>query len=276
MISESEILGARILVIGDQESSLLLCALLSEAGYTCVESTANPTANPPGAGELHEIARYDLIVLDLEMAVIDGLALIEALKAHASHSEFPLLVLVAQPGDRLRALRAGAKDFVGKPFDPVEIRTRIHNMLEMRLLYKSLEKIDQDLERTVEQRTAELRENEARYRRLTELASDWYWEQDESGNFTRVYGPVLEMLGIARDSTAKCAAGIDAEGWNEAERAALRAAIASRRPFIDFVFTRTLADGTQQKYQVSGEPTFGPGARFTGYCGVGIELSAGK
>lgn len=78
------------------------------------------------------------------MAVIDGLALIEALKAHTSDGDFPVLVLVAQPADRLRALRAGAKDFVGKPFDPVEIRTRIHNMLELRLLYKSLEKIDQD------------------------------------------------------------------------------------------------------------------------------------
>ena len=267
MISESEILGARILVIGDQESSPLLYKMLGDVGYTCVESTANP----PGARELHDIVRYELIVLDLQMAVIDGLALIEALKAHASHSECPLLVLVAQPGDRLRALRAGAKDFVGKPFDPVEIRTRIHNMLEMRLLYEKLEEIDRDSAQTLEQRTAELRENEARYRRLTELASDWYWEQDEYGNFTRVYGPVLEMLGIVGEITATV--GIDAEGWNEAERAALRAAIAARRPFIDFVFTRAHADGTQQKYQVSGEPMFGPGARFIGYRGVGIELT---
>ena len=49
-------------------------------------------------------------------------------------------------------------------------------------------------------RTAELRESEARYRSLTELASDWYWEQDVKGAFTRVSGPVLEMLGIRVDS----------------------------------------------------------------------------
>ena len=272
MINESEILGARILVIGDQDSSLLLYTLLKEAGYTCVESTASP----PGVGELHEIMRYDLLVLDLQMVVIDGLALIAALRTHAGDSDFPVLVLVAEPADRLRALRAGAKDFVGKPFDPVEIRTRIHNMLEMRLLYKNLEKIDHDLERTVEQRTAELREDEARYRRLTELASDWYWEQDENGNFTLAYGPVLEMLGFSGGSTTPGATEIDAQGWNEVERAALRAAIAGRRAFIDFVFTRTHADGTQQKYQVSGEPMFDPGARFIGYRGVGIELPAQK
>ena len=56
------------------------------------------------------------------------------------------------------------------------------------------------LEQTVQERTAELRESEARYRSLTELASDWYWEQDESGSFTKVSGPVLDMLGIRVDT----------------------------------------------------------------------------
>ena len=53
--------------------------------------------------------------------------------------------------------------------------TRIHNMLEVRLLYKQLENYNKKLEQTVAERTAELRESEARFRRLTELASDWYW-----------------------------------------------------------------------------------------------------
>ena len=96
----------------------------------------------------------------------------------------------------MRALQAGARDFVGKPFDLVEVRTRIRNMLEVRLLYKKLENYSKELERKVLERTAELSESEARYRALTELASDWYWEQDENGNFTKVSGPVLEMLGI--------------------------------------------------------------------------------
>ena len=104
-------------------------------------------------------------------------------------------MLTAQPGHKLRALQAGAKDFISKPFDLVEVKTRIHNMLEVRLLYKKLEDYARVLEQAVQERTAELRESEARYRSLTELASDWYWEQDETGSFTRVSGPVLEMLG---------------------------------------------------------------------------------
>jgi PAS domain S-box-containing protein len=181
-------------------------------------------------------------------------------------------VITAQPGHKLRALQAGAKDFISKPFDLVEVKTRIHNMLEVRLLYKKLENYSKVLERTVQERTAELRESEARYRSLTELASDWYWEQDEHGAFTKVSGPVLEMLGLQVDSLAGDAGRAEPAGWNEAERKALQATIAARQPFLDFVFSRVNADGSQQRYQVSGEPMFNRSSRFIGYRGIGVEL----
>ena len=120
-------------------------------------------------------------------------------------------------------MQAGAKDFISKPFDLVEVKTRIHNMLEVRLLYKKLENYNKVLEQTVQERTAELRESEARYRSLTELASDWYWEQDENGNFTKVSGPVLEMLGIRVDALAGKSSDVQVAGWNEAEREVLQA-----------------------------------------------------
>ena len=148
-------------------------------------------------------------------------------------------MITAQPGHKLRALQAGAKDFVSKPFDLVEVQTRIHNMLEVRLLYKKLENYNKKLEQTVAERTAELRESEARFRRLTELASDWYWEQDEKGHFTKVYGPVLEMLGITVDALMGEPRGNNGARWNEAEYAAFKANITARRPFIDFVYSRT-------------------------------------
>jgi PAS domain S-box-containing protein len=128
----------------------------------------------------------------------------------------------------------------------------------------------------VQERTAELRESEARYRSLTELASDWYWEQDERGTFTKVSGPVLEMLGIRVDALVGNARGVQAPGWNEAEREALQATIAARQPFLDFVFSRVNDDGSQQKFQVSGEPMFSQSCRFIGYRGIGVELTAKK
>src|SRR5256885_129882 len=124
----------------------------------------------------------------------------EGLKTIETDGSLPILVITAQPGHKLRALHAGARDFISKPFDLVEVKTRIRNMLEVRLLYKRLENYSKELEQTVQERTAELRESEARYRSLTELASDWYWEQDEVGAFTKVSGPVLEMLGLQVDS----------------------------------------------------------------------------
>ena len=221
-IAESDILNASILVVDDQEANVsLLEQMLSDAGYTCVASTMNPHE----VCALHRKNRYDLILLDLQMPGMDGFQVMEGLKTNDRDGYLPVLVITAQPGHKLRALQAGAKDFISKPFDLVEVKTRIHNMLEVRLLYKELENYSKELERTVEERTAELRESEARYRSLTELASDWYWEQDENGNFTKVSGPVLEMLGIRVDALAGDGGGVQVPGWDEAQRETLRATI---------------------------------------------------
>jgi PAS domain S-box-containing protein len=207
---------------------------------------------------------------------MDGFQVIEGLKTNVTDGYLPVLVITAQPGHKLRALQAGVRDFISKPFDLLEVKTRIRNMLEVRLLYRKLEDHNLELELTVQERTAELRESEARYRSLTELASDWYWEQDENGNFTKVSGPVLEMLGIRVPALAADAGAAQVAGWNEAEREALQATISSRQPFLDFVYSRVNADGSRQKFQVSGEPMFNQSCRFIGYRGIGIELTAKK
>lgn len=275
IIIEREMLDANILIVDDQEANIsLLEQLLEDTGYTSVTSTTNPEE----VCEMHRIHRYDLILLDLQMPVMDGFEVMKALKVNHDDAYLPVLVLTAQPNHKLRALQAGAKDFISKPFDLVEVKTRIHNMLEVRLLYKKLENYNKVLEQTVLERTAELRESEARYRSLTELASDWYWEQDEHMNFTKVSGPVKEMLGIQIEaatgsSSSEETNNVHSTGWNETERKALQATIAARQPFLDFIFHRTNNDGSQRKFQVSGEPMFDLHCRFIGYRGIGVELT---
>ena len=95
---------------------------------------------------LHQKDRYDLILLDLQMPGMDGFEVIEGLKEIEKDGYLPVLVITAQPGHKLRALAAGAKDFISKPFDLVEVKTRIHNMLEVRLLYTKLENSNKVLE----------------------------------------------------------------------------------------------------------------------------------
>jgi CheY-like chemotaxis protein len=269
----ADILDANILIVDDQAVNVqLLAQLLGEAGYMHVTSTMNPQE----VVALHRKNNYDLILLDLKMPIMDGFQVMEGLKAVEAQGYLSVIVLTAEPAHKLRALQAGAKDFISKPFDLVEVKTRIHNMLEVRLLYKKLGLYNLVLEQTVAERTAELRESEARFRSLTELASDWYWEQNDTGDFTTVSGPVFEMLGINASSLFSGPRDGEVTGWNEAERLVLQAKIAARQPFLDFAFSRVNRDGTQQQFRVSGEPMFNQSCRFTGYRGIGVETTPRK
>ncbi|MDO8843082.1 response regulator [Methylicorpusculum sp.] len=270
MISKKDIFNASILIVDDQQANVvLLVEMLRDAGYSCIATTTDPTT----VCTLHRKIRFDLILLDLLMPVMDGFQVIEGLKEIETDGYLPVIVITAQPDHKLRALTAGAKDFVAKPFDLIEIQTRIHNMLEVRLLYTTLELQNQLLEKTVLERTAQLRESEARYRRLTELSSDWYWEQDENGHFTKMYGPVLDMLGIRVDDTLTQSRDDQGAVWNETERELLEAYLEARRPFLDFVYSRSSPEGTPQYLMVSGEPMFDPSGRFTGYRGTGRDVT---
>jgi len=153
MVSTNDILHAGILIVDDLEANVLLLErMLSDAGYVCVTSTRDPHA----VCDLHRDNHYDLILLDLLMPGRDGFQVMEDLKAIETDSYVPVLVITAQPSHKLLALEAGAKDFISKPFDLVEVKTRIHNMLEVRLLYKKLINYNKMLEQTVQTRTGDL------------------------------------------------------------------------------------------------------------------------
>jgi CheY-like chemotaxis protein len=129
----SEVLAARVLIVDDQQSSVLLLErMLREAGYTSVASTRDPDL----VTELHRKNQYDLILLDLVMPVLDGFQVLESLKTVEKGSYLSVLVMTAHPGHKQRALQAGAKDFITKPFNAVEVLTRVYNLLELRLLHK--------------------------------------------------------------------------------------------------------------------------------------------
>ncbi len=155
MITDADIFKASILIVDDMEANVLLLEqLLEDAGYTGVASTKNPRE----VGALHRKNHYDLILLDLQMPGMDGFQVMEELKANDMDDYLPVLVITAQPDHKLRALQAGAKDFIGKPFDLLEVKTRIHNLLEVRLLYKQLGNYSKELEETVQKKTGDLRQ----------------------------------------------------------------------------------------------------------------------
>jgi serine phosphatase RsbU (regulator of sigma subunit) len=146
MINSVDILNAKILVVDDKEANTrLIEGMLRVAGYACVHSTTDPNE----VCELHRKNRYGLILLDLQMPGMDGFQVMEALKEIEADGYLPVLVITAQPGHKLRALEAGAKDFVSKPFDLAELRARVHNILEVRLLHLEAKNHSKVLEETV-------------------------------------------------------------------------------------------------------------------------------
>jgi len=157
MVDAAEILKARILIVDDLAANVLLLErMLSGAGYLSVESTLDPRA----VSGLYEKNNYDLIVLDLQMPVMDGFEVIEALKAVEKNGYLPVLVITAQPDHKLRALKAGAKDFISKPFDVAEVLTRVHNMLEVRLLHVEVHRQNDELKKLFDQVVAERKVSE--------------------------------------------------------------------------------------------------------------------
>jgi len=146
MVSAVDILNAKILVVDDKPANIqLLERMLCGAGYTSVESTTDPCA----VCELHRRNRYNLILLDLQMPGLDGFQVMEGLQEIEGDGYLPVLVITAQPAHKLRALEAGAKDFVSKPFELAELRARVRNILEVRLLHSKMKDCNAALEKTV-------------------------------------------------------------------------------------------------------------------------------
>lgn len=132
MITQDDILNAGILIVDDKEVNIVLLErMLRGAGYVTISSTTDPAA----VCDLYARDHYDLILLDLQMPGMSGFQVMEELKKIEPDGYLPVLVITAQPDHKLRALKAGAKDFISKPFDLAEVLARVRNMLEVRLLH---------------------------------------------------------------------------------------------------------------------------------------------
>ena len=116
MIDPSDILSAKLFIVDDQAANVLLLErMLRGAGYSCISSTRDPEE----VFELHQQNRYDLILLDLQMPRMDGFQVMNRLNEIETSSYLSVLVITAQPNEKVPALKAGAKDFISKPFDLV-------------------------------------------------------------------------------------------------------------------------------------------------------------
>jgi len=192
MISQTDIHHARILIVDDQPVNVeLLEYLLTSTGYKDVSATTDPRV----VAAWHADQHYDLIILDLQMPGMSGFEVMEALKPLEPDGWLPVLVVTAQPDHKMRAFESGARDFISKPFDPIETLMRINNMLEMRLLHARERSYNARLEQCVRERTAELQ----RFRSAMDATADAIFLFDAaSADLVDVNEGACRMLGYAR------------------------------------------------------------------------------
>jgi PAS domain S-box-containing protein len=182
VIKQADILAAGILIVDDQPDNVaLLEQMLHEAGYVSVSSTTDPRT----VCDLHLRYRYDLILLDLQMPCMDGFEVMEGLKKIEPGGCLPVLVITAQPGQKVRALKAGARDFVSKPFDLTEVLVRVQNMLEVRLLHQNENFL-----------------NSARLENSQRMALLGDWEYDFAGGGSVWSEEMYRILGVSKKDRA--------------------------------------------------------------------------
>ena len=181
---------ARILIVDDQESNvLLLDRLLRTAGARHLFRLTDPRETVAHCLELQP----DLVLLDLHMPHLDGVAVLQQLHAALDPDvHLPVIVLTADTTDaaKVRALEAGAKDFLTKPLDRSDVLLRVRNHLETSVLYKLVHAENQRLKDELRRREAAVRaEQEQRIRRRARIR-----HLLEHGGIEMVFQPVADLV----------------------------------------------------------------------------------
>jgi putative two-component system response regulator len=168
----------RILVIDDEPDNLLLLRQsLRRLGYSACETEADPIR---AVARFHDES-FDLVLLDYNMPVMNGVEVLVAIACKARREQIPIVMVTAQNDrdTRLLTLNAGAKDFLAKPIDLAELSVRVANLLETRSLHLELHQHNQKLEKSVLLRTEEL--HSTRIEIIRRLARAAEFRDNETG-----------------------------------------------------------------------------------------------
>lgn len=192
MLLADALLTARILIVDDQEVNIRLLELvLRREGFTTIRSVTDSYEVIPVFAEY----RPDIILLDLLMPGIDGFAIMELLRRRIAEGDYlPILVLTADssPETRRRALALGAKDFLTKPFDQIEVMLRIWNLLETRFLYRQIQQQNQQLGVQVKKSMRDL--DEAQMEVIGRLAQAAEYRDENTGQHTLRVGRISALI----------------------------------------------------------------------------------
>jgi DNA-binding response OmpR family regulator len=155
MFDTNNCFNSKILIVDDEPANVkLLHQMLEQAEYKSIRTTTDSRE----VVEIYQEFQPDLVLLDLNMPHLDGFQVMDELNKIENRNYLPVMVLTAQTDkmNSIRALDAGALDFLGKPFDFLEVSLRIKNMLKLLAIIKFDNKEVQDLKETIREFEVEL------------------------------------------------------------------------------------------------------------------------
>ena len=143
---------------------------------------------------------FDLVLLDIMMPGMDGFEVVRHIRENPQFADIPVIMVTVldDKETRLRAVEAGANDFINKPIDRLEFSVRIESLLKMKDAQDAIKKHQAELEETVERRTSELLESERRFRTLFESAQDCIFIKDREHRYIDVNAATVDLLQMAR------------------------------------------------------------------------------
>ncbi|QQE65722.1 two-component system response regulator [Leptolyngbya sp. BL0902] len=167
-----------------------------------------------------QLAKIDLILLDIMLPDMDGYEVCQALKSHSATQAIPVIFVSAldDPFDKVKAFEVGGVDYLSKPVKMVEVIARINTQLSLRHAQQQLQQFNQELEALVQQRTQELaqanqalhaeiqvrqnveedlRLSEARYRLIANHMGDLVCLHNHQGEFLYISPSVQTLLGYS-------------------------------------------------------------------------------
>ncbi len=187
----------RILVVDDEARNLaLFTGLLDSFGYVCITAS-----NPAEALEKLDDT-IDVAVLDVLMPGMTGLELCKHIRSIPEHVDLPIIIatVLDSKEERIKAVEAGANDFISKPLDKTELRVRISSILRIKEAHDQIKNHASQLEAFVEKRTAELHRSEELCRTIFEAAGDCIFVKDTTHRYTHVNPAMLKLMNMTANS----------------------------------------------------------------------------
>ncbi len=274
--NNSSSFAATIMVVDDNADMRLALYKLLANHYSVVLAS-----NGEQALGLARRQRPDLMLVDVMMPVLDGHEVLKRVRDDQNLRTIPVILVSAKADEESRelGLLGQADDFISKPFIGREILLRIKQQLALANLRSEVTRHENEEEITTLQLEAaeKVRESEERFRHLTSLSSDWYWEQDVQFRFTFSSPGLAEALGTPRyNGLGKTLWDMDYVYPDKWAWLRLQEDQKAHRKIDRFECAKLASNGSLVWMLIMGEPIFDKQGVFSGYRGVGIDISARK